>query len=969
MGSVALVALETSRTCTLAAPVSHHLAADAMQTASEPAEVRPQSASPSPEADQSRFRRRASKLGLLSIFHRSKPATDVETLEENLESHWQGIVAGEGAPEKHGQTASVPSDSDPEANQNLSLRSHSSKGTLQNKSSFKRDSKVSATWTPPPLFQAYPQAIKHATLRTPPLPAETILRHKKERNGRGTPYEESGRTTFWEGVTDDKSEQREKRPKKSSTETTSLSAWVDKIYILVTAGYLLQYTGTGAIDRLPEKILPLSQCSAAFASDAIIGKHFVLQVSQVSSADGTIDTDLSRSILKKSGLRSESKKAASSLLLVLDNADEMNEWLVVVRREIESLSGLEYRPESGPDEEQHDAPPSFRMAPSHRYPVRGDPNKSSEKAAEPLLDLDFGDLSIDKANDADGVPEPEQSSADGKSHIAPHSIGSRYISNTQASIDQVHLDRLRESYASTTEGTTSTSRDSSPDRALSRIQTETGPDSRRKVSEAHLSISEASPGLIQEFSYIYSANRDSLQQTPTSSSRPTSVLPASPNKASSPPNFSVPTFSKRFSGASASAATSSKTQTSPPGSSSGHLSPPMDKLAREGAENSGRNSTVGEMYLNPNSNSSMAKRFSSPQSSSRLGTPPTSSHSHKSWTDAERQFSRRLSSLEYGRGISPIKASSHAPPPHPPPNVPLPPIPGGESLSKRNSSIPPPTAPPTGPLPPLPAPIISTVLPPVPSSTLPTPPQSGQRPASTSSDVALPLQKPSPPISSVASPAPETHHLSLPSAPSLAPSDPDALSSPNGPPSSAASAKHPSEKPRGLRRPGSSQQQPGYSSGPSPEDLNVHHQYTLDQQVASMGLASPSSGIDLPAQPTREAPAPPLEPVQAASQAQPRPATPPQLHKHHKSSPRLGREPPPVSSSPRKLSKTKPSTTASSRSSSSLLRGGSLENTRPPSFIPPIQVSSSRKSRSSFDGPWNTGYEGSTKMGLDLGTR
>ena len=101
---------------------------------------------------------------------------------------------------------------------------------------------------------------------------------------------------------------------------------------------LLQYAGEGSFNSFP-RVLQLGKDSVAFASDAIPGKHWVLQVSESMDADGTPTAD-SRSLLSRLAFRSaDYRRTATSLLLILDSAEDMGSWIAAVRREIEALGG------------------------------------------------------------------------------------------------------------------------------------------------------------------------------------------------------------------------------------------------------------------------------------------------------------------------------------------------------------------------------------------------------------------------------------------------------------------------------------------------------------------------------------------------------------------------------------------------------------------------------------------------------
>src|SRR5690606_3098351 len=119
-----------------------------------------------------------------------------------------------------------------------------------------------AAWDPPPLFQAYPQAIRHAQLPACTHSAEAVLRMSDKRIVRDD----------LQSALDDTNRVTDRRKKHRRNLSDALE-WTTKIYVLVTSGYLLQYAGEGSFDRLPERMLHLGKDSAAFASDVIPGRH------------------------------------------------------------------------------------------------------------------------------------------------------------------------------------------------------------------------------------------------------------------------------------------------------------------------------------------------------------------------------------------------------------------------------------------------------------------------------------------------------------------------------------------------------------------------------------------------------------------------------------------------------------------------------------------------------------------------
>ncbi|KAI9793946.1 MAG: hypothetical protein M1833_000515 [Piccolia ochrophora] len=209
---------------------------------------------------------------------------------------------------------------------------------------FRKDSKPLPPlpkFEPPPLFQAYPQAIKHGSVQVPTMSIEEILRvHQYQRYTRL-------RQGLVQGAADCKGDAsnpaREGKVTLQHGGSISKTGWSQKIYVLVTSGYLLQYAGNGAFDRLPEKILQLGRASAAFASDAIPGKHWVLQVSQLPKGAEPEPEETKSKFAKFSFRNSVGRRAAANFLLVLDGAEEMNSWMREVRKEIDAMGGKRYQ--------------------------------------------------------------------------------------------------------------------------------------------------------------------------------------------------------------------------------------------------------------------------------------------------------------------------------------------------------------------------------------------------------------------------------------------------------------------------------------------------------------------------------------------------------------------------------------------------------------------------------------------------
>ena len=195
-------------------------------------------------------------------------------------------------------------------------------------------SPLSNGWSPPPLFQAFPQAIVHSSLEDPDYHTLILNRGKRRIKNLSKSDDPSDFDTRRSSLS---------RPSTGRKVSCAGTDQVDgqnakassKTYVLATTGYLLQYSGEGASDRKPEKILKLGPKSAAFASDAIPGKHWVIQVLQAASDDETNPFGNQKSFFGRFLPSSITKRRATrSMLLVLSSPSEMNKWLGYLRREI-----------------------------------------------------------------------------------------------------------------------------------------------------------------------------------------------------------------------------------------------------------------------------------------------------------------------------------------------------------------------------------------------------------------------------------------------------------------------------------------------------------------------------------------------------------------------------------------------------------------------------------------------------------
>ncbi|KAK5268387.1 hypothetical protein LTR96_006094 [Exophiala xenobiotica] len=198
------------------------------------------------------------------------------------------------------------------------------------------------TSDPPPLFHAYTQAKMHEILDIPSSFTDGLFRNGHTR--RNSISSETPSRSSLENASE--SSFKHKR-NWSGASTCSLS---QRLFILTTSGYVLQYTADGLNDRLPDKVLELGPGSVAFASDAIPGKHWVLQISRDGRGHHTHHANKGSWSSKWSFKHTDNKKVVDDLLLVFDDASSFKEWLQAVRKEIADLGGLEYRPDSRQDD-------------------------------------------------------------------------------------------------------------------------------------------------------------------------------------------------------------------------------------------------------------------------------------------------------------------------------------------------------------------------------------------------------------------------------------------------------------------------------------------------------------------------------------------------------------------------------------------------------------------------------------------
>ncbi|KAL4879168.1 hypothetical protein BJY04DRAFT_220530 [Aspergillus karnatakaensis] len=487
-------------------------------------------------------KRQSSRSSLRHIFSREKPA------RKSPDAKLSGIEEVQDSVQQNPAEPAVPlSPSDcatPRAivstptTATASMSTNSSRSKLQQKSRTKTDEDdlppaEDVAWKPPPLFKAYPQGLKHATLAAPLLSGDSIIRLHATFKARGASLQDDDQANqpANEEPTDDNSARKKKLDKEKQKYIRALSdniengEWTRRVYVLATTGYILQYAGEGKHDRLPEKMLLLGPKSVAFASDAIPGKHWVLQVSQGSEEESSTNSpETSRPIFSRFGFhRSHSRRLARNLLLVFNDPDEMSSWLLAVRAQIETRGGKEYVSEKVYDEDMEG---QLRTTPGMRQMVKRDPNRFSTVLLQPRQSMVFDD------KDSSGGDQSRRSS---------------YISIHRRSMVMQPTPESRSGSVSTAHTDTMSNGEDTA-RFYSAVGSPPLPDKSviseaASVSSGPISPTLASPRKRQSMFLPQMANSD-ISEMP----RAQSTVPDAQSRSTSPPapNFSVPVFSKRF---------------------------------------------------------------------------------------------------------------------------------------------------------------------------------------------------------------------------------------------------------------------------------------------------------------------------------------------------------------------------------------------------------------------------------------
>ena len=498
-----------------------------------------------PVSLQSPVKRQTSKNSLRSLFGRDRTTRAATALDSKLaeieefqqsQSQGAGISDGQMSPSLTSPRTAHPTSG------LISPTTPRPRTTLKTAKSKAGDTNTHFQehygWKPPPLFQAYPQSTKHENLTAPAMSADSILRlNATLRKGAA----EDGRSGRLGQIEAKKKDQRERRHLRTLSGTINKMEWTRKIFVLANVGYILQYAGEGKHDRLPEKMLQLGPHSVAFASDAIPGKHWVIQVSQNPANDASsVATDTNKPRLGRFGFhRSNTRRLTHNFLLVFENPDSMISWLTAIRTEIEARGGPKF---TGEKQSIDDPEPELHSQFGVRQMVKKDPHCSSSLFLQPQThrlpdEIDgqsFGGLTL-------------QSRRNSYVSINPRSIvdsrsGSVSTGWTEATEPTNGSDGLSSSFASSDlpgsplMANGSTIADELLHKGFDLMVTRSPPSTTHGNRQSLYGGSKAHP--------IHIAGRAEVPP----SSQSSAILPETLIRSASPPapNFSMPSFSKKF---------------------------------------------------------------------------------------------------------------------------------------------------------------------------------------------------------------------------------------------------------------------------------------------------------------------------------------------------------------------------------------------------------------------------------------
>lgn len=475
-----------------------NLSDQTQQATPSPPRVQSNSLKPAPKLDRS-----TSRMSLFNLF--SKPK--VERARGHTEA---GLAVPMPPPEPPKPAPPLPPKSalrfNPPPQQQQAQRMRSSqilRPTSMRPTSIRRPPSDGDDWDLPPLFQVYPQSIKYATVQACVYSTDALLRSQSQRIAAEHIRERiDSHTALQEGSEHKKLEKSHRRLESMLNTAPQLTT---KIYVLVTAGYILQYSEYGPNDRLPERVLKLGKDSAAFASDLIPGKHWVLQIVQSANEDGSVAAAPKNSLLSRLRSQGPTRRATASFLLVLDSAEEMESWMTIVRKQIENFGGMKASSESSRASASFDDS-SDKVISEHPYQRQPVKRESSRLSMLTPIDSPFQSQCSDSpkivASEWEGDHREKRLSVHSSRRGDRQSVDAPSIATTTVSHDQLQLDQLRErsrhsyvsSATSVSAGTRNNSRDPSPASTSPIREVHPSPDAEPRRSATTLRSFHMNPG-------------------------------------------------------------------------------------------------------------------------------------------------------------------------------------------------------------------------------------------------------------------------------------------------------------------------------------------------------------------------------------------------------------------------------------------------------------------------------------------
>lgn len=201
-----------------------------------------------------------------------------------------------------------------------------------------------------PFVKALSEAQRHSRLWTSKLSVDSIITMSK--------WKDVSTPSGFGGIVGPKAEKAKEKLRRQISDTITKAGWVSKIYIL-TAGslkspsFILQYTPEGHHSRVPERTMQMTKRTVAFVTDAIPGRHWVLQVLNLIEvpAPSTAAATAGQKGRNRMSFKPTDEVVApgptAKMLLIFETADDMEEWLKAIRNEAQCLGGRAPKGETG----------------------------------------------------------------------------------------------------------------------------------------------------------------------------------------------------------------------------------------------------------------------------------------------------------------------------------------------------------------------------------------------------------------------------------------------------------------------------------------------------------------------------------------------------------------------------------------------------------------------------------------------